>query len=64
MVRFARFDGADFGRKVISWLEEPADSWRARARDSATRVKAELDWQPLCQKAIDFVEKIYHAAKS
>ena len=64
MVRFARFDGADFGRKIIGWLEEPADTWRARARDSANRVKAELDWQPLCQKAIDFVEKIYHGAKS
>jgi len=64
MVRFARFDGADFGRKIINWLDEPADSGRARARDSATRVKAELDWQPLCQKAIDFVEKIYRGAKS
>ena len=63
MVRFAGFDGADFGRKIIGWLEEPADTWRARARDSAVRVRAELDWQPLCQKAVDFVEKIYAAAK-
>ena len=63
MVRFAKFDGADFGRKITRWLEEPAESWRSRARDSATRVKAELDWQPLCHKAVDFVEKIYHGAK-
>jgi len=21
-------------------------------------VKAELDWQPLCRKAVDFIEKI------
>ena len=63
MVRFAKFDGADFGKKIISWLDEPADTWRARARDSAARVKAELDWQPLCHKAVDFVEKIYHGAK-
>jgi glycosyltransferase involved in cell wall biosynthesis len=63
MVRFAKFDGADFGRKIISWLDEPADVWRARARDSAARVKVELDWQPLCHKAVDFVEKIYRGAK-
>ena len=63
MVRFAGFDGADLGKKIISWLEEPAESWRARARDSAARVKTELDWQPLCSKAVDFVEQTYHAAK-
>jgi len=63
MVRFAKFDGADFGRKIISWLDEPAESWRVSARDAATRVKAELDWQPLCRKAVDFVEKIYHGTK-
>ena len=63
MVRFAGFDGADFGKKIISWLDEPAEAGRLGARDSAARVKAELDWQPLCQKAVDFVEKIYHGAK-
>ena len=30
-------------------------------RKSAARVKAELDWQPLCRKAVDFVEKIFTA---
>jgi glycosyltransferase involved in cell wall biosynthesis len=63
MVRFARFDGADFGRTILSWLDEPAETWRLRARDSADRVKAELDWQTLCHKAVDFVEKVYHGAK-
>jgi len=63
MVRLAKFDGADFGRAIIRWLDEPADTRRARARDSAFRVKTELDWQPLSQKAIDFVEKIYRGAK-
>jgi len=63
MVRFAGFAGADFGKKIISWLDEPAEAWRSRARDSAARVKTELDWQPLCHKAVDFVEKIYHGAK-
>jgi glycosyltransferase involved in cell wall biosynthesis len=62
-VRFTKFDGADFGKKIVNWLDEPAESWRLRARDSASRVKAELDWQTLCQKAIDFVEKIYHEAR-
>ena len=61
MVRFSKFDGVDFGKTIIGWLDEPADSWRARARDSAARVKAELDWQPLCRKAIDFIERIHRA---
>ena len=63
MVRFSKFDGADFGKTFISWLDEPAESWRSRARDSAARVKTELDWQPLCRKAVDFVEKIYRGSK-
>ncbi len=64
MVRFAKFDGADFGRQIISWLDEPVETWRSRARESSDRVKSELDWQTLCHKAVDFVEKIYHGAES
>jgi hypothetical protein len=30
----------------------------AQARASADRVKAELDWQPLCRRAIEFAERI------
>lgn len=56
MVRFATFDGEDFGRAIVQRLDEPVDESRARA--SAARVKAELDWGPLCRKAIDFVEHI------
>jgi len=63
MVRFAGFDGADFGKKIISWLDEPVEAWRSRASESAARVKTELDWHPLCSKAVDFVEKIYYGAK-
>jgi glycosyltransferase involved in cell wall biosynthesis len=63
MVRFAKFDGADFGGQILGWLDESPAAWQSRARDSAARVEAELDWKPLCHKAIDFVEKIYHGAK-
>ena len=57
MVRFSKFDGEDFGRKIIGWLDEPTQTWQTRARASSARVKAELDWRPLCRKAVDFVEK-------
>ena len=63
MVRFARFDGADFGRKIAGWLDESPAAWQSRAAESARRVQAELDWIPLCHKAVDFVETIYHGAK-
>jgi glycosyltransferase involved in cell wall biosynthesis len=64
MVRFSKFDGADFGEKILSWLDEPPNSWQPLAEKSAERVRSELDWQPLCRKAIDFVETICpHASK-
>ena len=58
LVKFSEFNGEDFGRKILSWLETPAASWQPRAAASAAHVKAELDWQPLCRKAVDFAEKI------
>lgn len=58
LVKFAEFNGHDFGKKIISWLDEPVVSWQPYAAASAARVQAELDWQPLCRKAVDFAEKI------
>jgi glycosyltransferase involved in cell wall biosynthesis len=58
LVKFSEFNGDDFGRKILAWLEEPVSNWQPRAAASAARVKAELDWQPLCRKAVDFAEKI------
>lgn len=55
MVRFATFDGDDFGRALLARLDEPVDA--ARARASAARVRAELDWQPLCARAVIFAEQ-------
>jgi glycosyltransferase involved in cell wall biosynthesis len=59
MVRFSRFDGIDFGKKIIEWIDSPLLDWQLEAAKSAARVKFELDWQPLCAKAVDFMEKIY-----
>jgi glycosyltransferase involved in cell wall biosynthesis len=64
MVRFSQFDGEDFGGKIVSWLDEPPGAWQSRARESAARVRAELDWQLICRKAIDFVEKIHRDSRS
>ena len=58
MVRFSEFDGADFAKKILEWLDEPPLAWQIRAAQSAARVEAELDWQPLCRRAVDFVEGI------
>jgi glycosyltransferase involved in cell wall biosynthesis len=59
MIRFSEFNGEDFGRKIVSWLDEPPLNWQIDACNSAARVQAELDWQPLCRKAVNFVEEIY-----
>jgi glycosyltransferase involved in cell wall biosynthesis len=57
MVRFSEFSGADFGKKILSWLDESPAVWQLHAAHSAARVRTELDWQPLCRKAVDFIEK-------
>ena len=58
LVKFSKFNGEDFGKKILTWLDEPAANWQPHAAQSAARVKAELDWQPLCRKAVDFAEKV------
>ena len=58
MVRFSKFDGEDFGKQIMSWLDETPQTWQLRAAKSAARVQAELDWRPLCCRAVDFVELI------
>lgn len=59
MIRFSKFEGEDFGRKIVSWLEQSPLDWQIDACKSAARVKSELDWQPLCSKAVDFIEGIH-----
>ena len=58
LVKFSTFNGADFGRKVMEWLDTPAARWQPQAAASSARVRSELDWRPLCRKAVDFAEKI------
>jgi len=59
LVRFSRFEGVDFGRQILGWLDEPPGDWQVQAGESAARVQTELDWRPLCRKAIDFVVETY-----
>jgi glycosyltransferase involved in cell wall biosynthesis len=58
LVKFSGFNGEDFGRKIVAWFDEPVANWQPHAAGSAARVKAELDWQPLCRKAVDFAERV------
>ncbi len=59
MVSFSEFNGMHFGQKIVRWLDESPLAWQIDAARSAARVRTELDWQPLCRKAVDFVEKTY-----
>jgi hypothetical protein len=59
MVKFSEFNGEDFGKKILAWLDELPMNWQIAAASSAARVRNELDWQPLCRKAIGFVEHTY-----
>ena len=64
MVRFSKFDGEDFGKQIIAWLDEAPQTWQIRAAESAARVRTELDWRPLCRKAVDYAEKVCSTAKT
>jgi glycosyltransferase involved in cell wall biosynthesis len=57
-VRFSEFDGASFGRQILSWLDEPFETRRRLGKAASDRVRRELDWGAICKKAVDFVEKI------
>jgi len=63
MVIFSKFDGEDFGRGIVEWLDRPAAAWESYAAKSSARVQAELDWRPLCHKAIDFTERMTAAQR-
>ena len=63
LVKFSEFSGVDFGGKILAWLGEPVSSWQPYAAESAARVKADLDWRPLCHKAVEFVEGICARSK-
>ena len=63
LVKFAAFDGENFGKRILEWLAAPATSWQPFAETSSARVRAELDWQPLCRKAVDFAEQIHAAPR-
>jgi glycosyltransferase involved in cell wall biosynthesis len=58
MVKFSEFNGEDFGDKILEWLDAPVSAWQPQAAASAARVRAELDWEPLCRKAVEFAEKV------
>jgi glycosyltransferase involved in cell wall biosynthesis len=57
LVKFSKFDGEDFGNKILEWLGAPVSSWQPFAEKSSARVRTELDWQPLARKAVDFAER-------
>jgi glycosyltransferase involved in cell wall biosynthesis len=63
-VRFSAFDGASFGEKILSWLNQPPGQGRAAAAAAAQRVRNELDWRFISKKAIDFVEKVQRQTPS
>jgi len=64
LVKFSTFNGEQFGGKILEWLNAPVSSWRPQAEKSSLRVQAELDWRPLCAKAIDFAERVCVEAKT
>ncbi|MGI8965603.1 MAG: glycosyltransferase family 4 protein [Limisphaerales bacterium] len=58
LVRFSKFDGADFGQTVLNWFDESPGQIVSLGKIASQKVKADLDWRAISRKAIDFLEKI------
>jgi glycosyltransferase involved in cell wall biosynthesis len=56
LIRFSEFDGASFGERILSWLQEPVQKRRQLAPAAIQRVRAALDWRVISRRALDFVE--------
>jgi glycosyltransferase involved in cell wall biosynthesis len=54
-VRFTKFDGNDFGLRLIEVLRAPYSL--DAARSASDRVRRELDWRAISRRAVDFAEK-------
>ena len=59
LVRFAKFDGVDFGKTVLGWFDESPEQIRAWGSAASARVEADLDWRAISRKAVDFLEQTY-----
>jgi glycosyltransferase involved in cell wall biosynthesis len=58
-VRFAEFNGASFGAKLLEALLAPYDM--EAARRASERVRRELDWRTISRNAVDLAEKAMRA---
>jgi len=60
-VRFSQFNGDDFARQTLAWLNDPnLYAVNADTINLSDRVRAHLDWRSISREAIDFVEKTRH----
>lgn len=57
MIRFARFNGRDLAGVLVEWTQVPWSRKQAWGQAAAQRVRQELDWQVISQRAMDFVEE-------
>jgi glycosyltransferase involved in cell wall biosynthesis len=62
LVRFSEFDGTDFGRTILGWLNESPETIAQWGAEASQRVKATLDWRSISQRAADVVEKVLESS--
>ncbi|HRZ35516.1 MAG TPA: glycosyltransferase family 4 protein [Candidatus Paceibacterota bacterium] len=56
LIRYARFEGRDFGEHILAWLRTPLSERRKMSQPASLRVARELDWNVICRRAADAVE--------
>lgn len=63
-MRFAGFDGVQFGDRLLDWLGTSLEVRRAVGRTASDRVRDELDWGALAGRAVDFAERVMMGGRS
>lgn len=63
LIRFSTFDGESLAKDICHWLATPAQTIEPLAREAAAKVREELAWEVIAQKAMDFTEETFRLSK-
>lgn len=58
LLHFSEFNGASFGREILNAMHQHPKNFEQARKQTAERVRKQLDWQGICARALDFVEDL------
>ncbi len=62
LIRFSSFDGCQFGEDLLYWLKMPTSERIPLQKEAAAKIWTELDWKVICDRGVEFCEKIHSSS--